>query len=66
MPECSSAVMLEDGSINGSLFFLHVNVSGGEPRETQDNVIVDPISAVMLGGDGSSITGAAMQGDKEQ
>ena len=61
MPVCSSAVILVDGSINGSLSFLHVNVSGGEPRETQDNVMVAPTSAVMLGGDDSSITGAAVQ-----
>ena len=38
-----------------------MNVSGGEPREIQDNVMVAPTSAVILGGDGSSNSGAAVQ-----
>ena len=44
----------------GPLFFLHVNVSGGEPREVQDNVRGEPTTIVTVDGDGESIIGAAM------
>ena len=43
-----------------SLFFFQVNVSGGEFREVQDNVIEEPISTVTTDDDGGSITGAAV------
>jgi len=35
-------------------------VSGGEPREVQDNVMESPIVTVTVDDDGGSITGAAM------
>ena len=44
----------------GPLSFLHVNVSGGEPREVQDNVREEPIVTVTVDDDGVSITGAAV------
>ena len=40
------------------LFFLHVNVSGGEPREVQDNVREELTLTVTVDDDGV-ITGAA-------
>ena len=40
--------------------FLHVNVSGGEPREVQDNVCEEPTAAVTEEDDGVSITGEAI------
>ena len=43
----------------GPLSFLHVNVSGGEPREVQDNVREEPTATVTLGDEGS-IVGAAV------
>ena len=43
----------------GPLSFLHVNVSGGEPREVQDNVREEPIVTVTEDDDGMSMTGAA-------
>ena len=52
--------MLVDSSTIGSLSFLHVNVSGGEPREVQDNVREEPIATVTVVDDGVSITGAAV------
>ena len=52
---------LGDGVI-GTPSFIHVNVSGGEPDELQDNVISDPI--VIFTGDNDDgvavITGAAV------
>ena len=30
----------------GPLSFLHVNVSGGEPREVQDNVRGEPAASI--------------------
>ena len=44
----------------GPLSFLHVNVSGGEPREVQDNVSVSPAITVIVFGDMGSIVGAAV------
>jgi len=52
-------VILVDCTI-GPLSFLQVNVSGGEPREVQDNVSGEPIITVTVEGDGVSITGATM------
>ena len=43
----------------GPLSFLHVNVSGGEPRDVQDNVRVEPTATVTFG-DGGSVIGAAV------
>ena len=42
------------------LSFLHVNVSGGEPREVQDNVRGVPTATARVDDDGVSITGAAV------
>ena len=46
----------------GPLSFLHVNVSGGEFREMQDNVREDPTPTVTVDDDvdGVLITGAAV------
>ena len=44
----------------GPLSFLHVNVSGGEPSEVQDNVREEPTLTVTIDDDGVSITGAAV------
>ena len=44
----------------GPLSFLHVNVSGGEPREVQDNVRGEPTTTVTVDDDGGSIIGAAV------
>ena len=44
----------------GPLSFLHVKVSGGEPREVQDNVREEPKAAATVDGDGGSIFGAAV------
>ena len=44
----------------GPLSFLHVNVSGGEFRDVQDNVREEPALTVTLDDDGGSITGAAV------
>ena len=44
----------------GPLSFLHVNVSGGEPRDVQDNVREEPIVTVTVDDDGVSIIGAAV------
>ena len=44
----------------GPLSFLHVNASGGEFREVQDNVREDPTLTVTVDDNGVSITGAAM------
>ena len=60
---CVTAVILVD-CIIGPLSFLQVNVSGGEPREIQDNVRVEPTKTVMLDDDGVSITGAAVWRDE--
>ena len=46
------------------LSFLHVNVSGGDPREVQDNVRGSPGFTVTVNDDGVSITGAAVLRDK--
>ena len=40
--------------------FLYVNVSGGEPREVQDNVRGELISTVTVDDDEGSIIGAAV------
>ena len=45
----------------GPLSFLHVNASGGEFREVQDNVREDPTLTVTVDDDRVSITGAAVQ-----
>ena len=37
-----------------------MNVSGGEPREVQDNVREEPIVTVTVDDDGVSVTGAAV------
>ena len=44
----------------GPLSFLHVNVSGGEPCEVQNNVREELTLTDTLDDDGVSITGAAM------
>ena len=44
----------------GSLSFLHVNVSGGENREVQDNERGEPTLTFIVDDDGVSITGAAV------
>ena len=44
----------------GPLSFLHVNVSGGEPREVQDSVMEESVTTVMLDDDGGSMSGAAV------
>ena len=44
----------------GPLSFLHVNVSGGESREIQDNVRGEPTGTVTVDDDGGSIIGAAV------
>ena len=44
----------------GPLSFLHVNVSGGEPRDIQDNVRGSPRLTIITDDDGVSITGAAI------
>ena len=49
-----------DCSTVGSLSFLHVNVSGGEPREVQDNVREEATLTVTAYDDGMSINGAAV------
>ena len=49
-----------DCSTVGSLSFLHVNVSGGEPLEVQDNVREELALTVTVGDDGVSITGVAV------
>ena len=46
--------------IIGPLSFLHVNVSGGEPREVQDNVRGEPTSIDKEDNDEGSIIGAAV------
>jgi len=46
--------------IIGPLSFLHVNVSGGEPREVQDIVRGEPTANVTVDDDGGSIIGAAI------
>ena len=55
-------MILVDCSTVGSLPFLHVNVSGGEPREVQDNVreFEELTLTVTIDDDGVSITGAAV------
>jgi len=53
-----TVVILVDCTI-GPLSFLHVNVSGGEPREIQDNVREDLIET-LTGDRGESIIGAAV------
>ena len=46
----------------GPLSFLHVNVSGREPCEVQENVWEEPPLTITVDGDddGALITGAAM------
>ena len=44
----------------GPLSFLHVNVSGGEPREVHDNVREELVLTAIVDDDGVSITGAAV------
>jgi len=56
-------VILVDCTI-GLLSFLHVNVSGGEPREVQDNLREEPTSTVKVDDEGRSIIGAAVQRDE--
>jgi len=56
---CSTVVILVDCTI-GPRSFLHVNVSGGEPCEVQDNVRVEPTTTVTVDDDGGSIIGAAV------
>ena len=52
--------MLVDCSTVGSLSFLHVNVSGGEYCEVQDNVSGKPTAAITVNGDEESISGVAV------
>ena len=44
----------------GPLSFLHVNVSGGEPREVQDNVREEPAAMDTLVDNGRSMSGEAV------
>ena len=44
----------------GPLSFLHVNVSGGEPCEVQDNVRGEKTATVTVDDDGGSMIGAAV------
>ena len=53
-------MILVDCSI-GPLSFLHVKVSGGEPREVHDNVMEEPTSTVTVDDNGESIIGRAVQ-----
>ena len=53
-------MILVDCSI-GPLFFLHVNVSGGEPCEVQDNVRREPVTTATVDCDGGSMSGAAVE-----
>ena len=53
-------MMLADCSTFGSLSFLYMNVSGGEPLEVQDNVREKPTTLVTLDDNGVSITGIAV------
>jgi len=48
----------------GPLSFLHVNVSGGEFREVQDNVSGEPTRTVTIDDSGGSIFGTAGQRDE--
>ena len=52
-------MILVDCTIGPPSFF-HVNVSGGEPREVQDNVREEPTTTVTVDDDGGSIVGAAV------
>jgi len=56
---CSTVVILVDCTI-GPLSFLHMNVSGGEPREVQDNVRGESTTSLRIDDDGGSINGAAV------
>ena len=49
-----------DCSTVGSLSFIHVNVSGGEPDEVQDNVILYPSTTDIDDDELAVITGAAV------
>ena len=49
---------------SGPLSFLHVNVSGGEPREVQNNVREEPTLTVTVDDDGVSITGRSVLTDE--
>ena len=40
--------------------FLQVNMSGGEPREVQDSVTLEPMAAISVELAGVSITGVAV------
>ena len=51
-------MILVDCSTVEVLFFIHVNVSGGEPLEVQDNLREEPTLSVTVDNDGVSITGA--------
>ena len=53
-----------DCSTVGSLSFLQVNVSGGEPREVQFKLMEEPGGTVTVDDDGVSITGAAVWRDE--
>ena len=53
---------MNDCSI-GPLSFLHVKMSGGEPREVQDNVRAEPTKSFSVD-DGVSITGAAVRDER--
>ena len=44
----------------GPLSFLHLNVSGGDLREVQDNVRGSPTLTVTVDGDGVSVIGATV------
>ena len=56
-------MIVVDCSTVVSLSLLHVNVSGGEPLEVQDNVRDEPTATVLVDNDGVSIIGGAMQRD---
>ena len=49
-----------DCSTVGLLSFLHVKVSGGEPREVQFSVREKPTAAITVDDNGVSKNGAAM------
>ena len=55
-----TAVISVDSNTAGSLFFFQVNVSGGEPRDVQDNIKGELAGIVIVDDDGVSTTGAAV------
>ena len=57
---CSTGMISVDVSTIGSPSFIHVNVSGGEPDEVQDNVILYPSTTDIDDDELAVTTGAAV------